>query len=106
MGNSESRPSPGEDLERGSHGGDGGRDQSREPRQSRQATSDGSSGADRSAQQRIIDQPPQPNLNPGAGPPDTEQHSRGWREDDPEASDVMPAREHGAGGGKIDGPRH
>ena len=37
MGNSESRPSPGEDRQRGSHGGDRHAEEAREPRRSSQA---------------------------------------------------------------------
>lgn len=114
MSNSESRPSPGEDRHRGSHGGDGGRDRDREPLRSSQA-----SGKDpgrrskpeptpRPPEGRVIGQPesgpPRHDLSPGAGPPGSERHARGWRADDPAADSVMPGREFGAGGGKVDGP--
>jgi hypothetical protein len=40
----------------------------------------------------------------GRKPPNWKPHERGWREGDPEADSVMPAREAGAGGGVDDGP--
>lgn len=51
--------------------------------------------------------------NPDAGPddlaegrrtPNGQPHERGWREGDPDADSIMPAREVGAGGGVDDGP--
>ncbi|MEH6663940.1 MAG: hypothetical protein V7678_03750 [Brevundimonas sp.] len=40
----------------------------------------------------------------GRRPPGWRPHDRGWREGDPGADSVMPAREAGAGGSTDDGP--
>jgi len=116
MGNSEARPSPGEDEHRGAHGGDRLADQEREPKRSSQAagkqpgrTSTQTGEERRPDEERTPDQPesgpPARDLSPGAGPPGSEKHVRGWREDDPAANGVMPGRRDGAGGGKVDGPQ-
>ena len=114
MSSSESRPSPGEDVHRGSHGGDRGRDGEREAlRSSQGAGKDPGRGSKpapspRPPEGRVIGQPesgpPEHDLGPGAGPPGSERHARGWREGDPAADSVMPGREFGADGGKVDGP--
>ena len=115
MGNSESRPSPGEDVQRGSHGGDRGGDREREPLRSRQAAGkDPGRGSNpppepRPAEGKVIrpaeSGPPDQDLSPGAGPPGSTKHVRGWREDDPDADSVAPGRESGAAGGKVGGPQ-
>lgn len=111
MGNPESRPSPGQDRHRGSHGGDGHADQTREPRRSSQA-----SGKDPGRASPSAEVPPEehvirgPRRNPvdDSGierrPPNWESHERGWRAGDPAADSIMPGREFGAGGGVDDGP--
>jgi hypothetical protein len=111
MGHSESRPSPGEDRRRGSHGGDGGVDQIREPRRSSQAAGK-DPGRDSPpatvAREEHVIRGPRRNPVSDAGlerrPPNWESHERGWRDGDPAADSVMPGREFGAGGGVDDGP--
>ena len=111
MGNPESRPSPGEDRHRGSHGGDKHADQVREPRRSSQAA-----GKDPGRDSPPATVAPEehtirgPRRNPVSDsglerrPPNWESHERGWRAGDSTADSVMPGREFGAGGGVDDGP--
>ena len=111
MGNPESRPSPGEDRQRGSHGGDKHADQVREPRRSSQAAGKDpgrdSPPATVAPEERTI-RGPRRNPVSDSGlerrPPNWESHERGWRAGDPTADSVMPGREFGAGGGVDDGP--
>ncbi|HYD26765.1 hypothetical protein [Brevundimonas sp.] len=111
MGNSESRPSPGEDRHRGSHGGDGQTELTREPRRSSQAAGKDpgreSPPATVAPEERVI-RGPRRNPVSDAGlerrPPNWESHERGWRAGDAAADSVMPGREFGAGGGVDDGP--
>lgn len=114
MGNSESRPSPGEDLQRGGHGGDENAGRPSQFKRSSQAAGKDpgresrAADAARSREARVIDRPesgpPKHDLSPGAGPPGSEKHVRGWREGDAEADTVLPGQNAGAGGGKTDGP--
>jgi hypothetical protein len=118
MGNSESRPSPGEDVQRGRHGGD--RDDLRRaeapPGRSSQAagkdpgrssTRDGRRPDEPRSLAAGRDAPPAYDTDPGAGPPGSKKHARGWRADDAgaDADSALPGRESGAGGGRIDGPQ-
>lgn len=112
MGNPESRPSPGEDRRRGSHGGDRHADEVRDVRRSSQAA-----GKDpgRPSPETVV--PPEervvrgPRRNPVSDadrerrPPNWESHERGWRAGDPDADSIIPGREFGAGGGVDDGPK-
>ena len=114
MGNAESRPSPAEDRHRGAHGGDRNIDREREPGRSSQAAGKDPNRTNaqyrqRPQEERVIetarpDKPDPVDTDPGAGPPGSIRHVRGWREGDPDADSIMPGRQAGAGGGKIDGP--
>ncbi|HYC75234.1 hypothetical protein [Brevundimonas sp.] len=113
MGNSESRPSPGEDRHRGSHGGNRSARELREDETVRSSQAAGKDPGRESTPMRI---PPEervvrgPRRNPVSDseierrPPNWESHERGWRAGDPAADSVMPGREFGAGGGVDDGP--
>ena len=113
MGNSESRPSPGEDRHRGSHGGNRSARQLREDETVRSSQAAGKDPGRESTPMRI---PPEervvrgPRRNPVSDseierrPPNWESHERGWRAGEPAADSVMPGREFGAGGGVDDGP--
>ena len=113
MGNPESRPSPGEDRQRGAHGGDRHADETREPRRSSQAAGKDPGRPSPSAEavapeeDRVI-RGPRRNPVSDSGlerrPPNWESHERGWRAGDPDADSVLPGREFGAGGGVDDGP--
>ena len=116
MGNSESRPSPGEDVQRGRHGGDhddirraeappGRSSQAAGKDPHRSSTPDGRRPEEPRSLDAGREEPPLYDTDPGAGPPGSKKHVRGWREDDPAADSALPAREAGAGGGKIDGPQ-
>ena len=113
MGTSESRPSPGEDQHRGSHGGDRSTRRLREDETVRSSQAAGKDPGRESTPTRI---PPEerivrgPRRNPVSDsgldrrPPNWESHERGWRAGDPAADSVTPGREFGAGGGVDDGP--
>ena len=113
MGNSESRPSPGEDRHRGSHGGNRSAKQPREDETVRSSQAAGKDPGRESTPMRI---PPEehavrgPRRNPVSDgdlerrPPNWESHERGWRAGDPDADSIVPGREFGAGGGIDDGP--